>query len=64
MIKKTNKSMNGTSFHGATITATLAELKISLGEPSNTGDSNDKVQNEWDLELEDGTVFSVYDWEE
>jgi hypothetical protein len=64
MIKKTNKSMNGTSFHGATITATLADLKIILGEPSNTGDSNDKVQNEWDLELEDGTVFTVYDWKE
>ena len=64
MIKKTNKSINGTSFHDATITATLADLKIILGEPSNTGDSNDKVQNEWDLELEDGTVFTVYDWKE
>ena len=64
MIKKTNKSMNGTSFHGATISATLADLQIILGAPSNTGDSNDKVQNEWDLELEDGTVFSVYDWKE
>jgi len=64
MIKKTNKSMNGTSFHGATISATLADLQVILGAPSNTGDSNDKVQNEWDLELEDGTVFSVYDWKE
>jgi len=64
MIKKTNKSLDGTSFHGATITATLADLKIILGAPSNTGDQHDKVQNEWDLELEDGTVFSVYDWKE
>jgi hypothetical protein len=64
MIKKTNKSMNGTSFHGATISATLADLQVILGAPSNTGDSNDKVQNEWDLELEDGTVFTVYDWKE
>ena len=64
MIKKTNKSMNGTSFHGATISATLADLHVILGAPSNTGDSNDKVQNEWDLELEDGTVFTVYDWKE
>jgi len=64
MIKKTNKSLDGTSFHGATITATLADLKIILGEPSNTGDQHDKVQSEWDLELEDGTVFSVYDWKE
>jgi len=64
MIKKTNKSLDGTSFHGATISATLADLQIILGAPSHTGDSNDKVQNEWDLELEDGTIFTVYDWKE
>ena len=64
MIKRTNKSLDGTSFHGATFSATLADLQVILGEPSNTGNSNDKVQNEWDLELEDGTVFSVYDWKE
>jgi hypothetical protein len=64
MIKKTNKSLDGTSFHGNTITATLADLMNVLGAPDCTGDSNDKVQNEWELELEDGTVFSVYDWKE
>jgi hypothetical protein len=64
MIKKTNKSLDGTSFHGATFSATLADLQIILGAPDCTGDSNDKVQNEWELELEDGTVFSVYDWKE
>ena len=64
MIKKTNKSLDGTSFHGATISATLADLQVILGAPSNTGDHHDKVQNMWDLELEDGTVFSVYDWKE
>ena len=64
MTKKTNKSLNGTSFHGNTITATVADLMNVLGAPDCTGDSNDKVQNEWELELEDGTVFSVYDWKE
>ena len=64
MIKKTNKSLNGTSFHGATFSATLADLQVILGAPDCTGDTNDKVQNEWELELEDGTVFSVYDWKE
>lgn len=64
MIKKTNKSLHGTSFHGNTITATVADLMNVLGAPDCTGDSNDKVQNEWELELEDGTVFSVYDWKE
>jgi hypothetical protein len=64
MIKKTNKSLDGTSFHGATFSATLADLQVILGAPDCTGDTNDKVQNEWELELEDGTVFSVYDWKE
>jgi hypothetical protein len=64
MIKKTNKSLDGTSFHGATFSATLADLQVILGAPDCTGDTHDKVQNEWELELEDGTVFSVYDWKE
>ena len=64
MIKKTNKSLDGTSFHGATFSATLADLQVILGAPNYGGDHHDKVQNEWELELEDGTVFSVYDWKE
>ena len=64
MIKKTNKSLDGTSFHGVTFSATLADLQVILGAPNNGGDHHDKVQNEWELELEDGTVFSVYDWKE
>jgi len=64
MIKKTNKSLDGTSFHGATFSATLADLQIILGAPNSGGDHHDKVQNEWEMELEDGTVFSVYDWKE
>lgn len=64
MIKKTNKSLDGTSFYGNTITASLADLISVLGETHCEGTTNDKVQNEWNLELEDGTVFSVYDWKE
>ena len=64
MIKKTNKSLDGTSFHGATFSATLADLQIILGAPNHTSDHDDKVQNEWELELEDGTIFTVYDWKE
>lgn len=64
MIKRTNKSLDGTSFHGATFSATLADLHVILGVPNSNGDHHDKVQNEWELELEDGTVFSVYDWKE
>ena len=62
MIKKTNKSLDGTSFHGATFSASLADLQVILGAPNSGGDQHDKVQNEWELELEDGTIFSVYDW--
>lgn len=64
MIKKTNKSLNGTAFFGATFSATLLDLQVILGAPNSGGDHHDKVQNEWELELEDGTVFSVYDWKE
>jgi hypothetical protein len=64
MIKKTNKSLDGTSFHGATFSATLADLQIILGAPNHTSDPHDKVQNEWELELENGTIFTVYDWKE
>ncbi len=64
MIKKTNKSLDGTSFHGATISATLADLQIILGATTHASDHHDKVQNEWEMELEDGTIFSVYDWKE
>ena len=64
MIKKSYKNMDGTSFHGATFSATLADLQIILGAPNHTSDPHDKVQNEWELELEDGTIFTVYDWKE
>ena len=65
MAKKTYKSADGTSFHGTTIRATVNQLISAFGEPSddsNTGE--DKVNFEWDMETEDGEVFTIYDWKE
>ena len=63
-MKPTNKSLNGTSFHMSTVSATVNQLKQVLGEVRYTGDFDDKVQNEWLMELKNGDVFSVYDWKE
>ena len=63
MAKKTYKSTDGTSFHGITIRATVEQLTKAFGDPtmdSNWGD--DKVNFEWEMETEDGEVFTIYDW--
>jgi hypothetical protein len=65
MAKKTYKSTDGTSFHGVTIRATVNQLISAFGDPSmdsNWGD--DKVNFEWEMETEDGEVFTIYDWKE
>jgi len=65
MCKKTNSSTNGTSFHDVTISASVQDLINVLGEPTiqdNTGE--DKVNFEWDLETDEGDVFTIYDWKE
>ena len=65
MAKKTYKSTDGTSFFGTTIRATVNQLISAFGEPSddsNTGE--DKVNFEWEMETEDGEVFTIYDWKE
>lgn len=64
-MKKTNKSISGTSFHDSIVTATVDQLIHVLGQPdddSNTGE--DKVNFEWYMELESGEVFTVYDYKE
>jgi len=64
-MKKTNKRVSGTSFHDSIVTASVDQLIQVLGEPnedSNTG--QDKVNFEWEMELESGEVFTVYDWKE
>ena len=65
MAKKTYKSTDGTSFFGTTIRTSVDELINAFGEPSmeyNTGE--DKVNFEWEMETEDGEVFTIYDWKE
>lgn len=64
-MKPTTQSAVGTSFHNSTVNATVNQLRKILGEPlfeDNKGD--DKVNFEWELETEDGEVFTVYDWKE
>ena len=55
----------GTSFFGTTLPASVNQLVEAIGQPTiqdNTGE--DKTNFEWNMELEDGTVFSIYDWKE
>ena len=54
---------SGTSWHGQTVSATVEELINAFGK-SDRGNASDKVQFEWDLELSDGTPFTIYDWKE
>ena len=65
MAKKTYQSTDGTSFHNVTFRASVEQLTKSFGDPSmeyNTGE--DKVNFEWEMETEDGVVFTIYDWKE
>ena len=64
-MRKTNKSTGGTSFHDVTIDTTIHILLKVLGQPTivdNTG--MDKTNYEWEMETEEGSVFTVYDWKE
>ena len=64
-MKKTFKEIGGTSFHNTTIKCSVATLKKVLGEPEYDGnDGQDKVNFEWEMETNDGDVFTVYDWKE
>lgn len=54
----------GGSFHGVTISATVAELTAAFGPATIQGnDGRDKVNYEWCLQL-DGEPFTIYDWKE
>ena len=64
-MKQTNQSPVGTSFHDTVINTTVNKLTKAIGKPymyKNLGD--DKINFEWRMELEDGTVFTVYDYKE
>jgi hypothetical protein len=53
----------GTSFHGDHIYASANEICNKLGVDVTCYDG-DKVHYEFDLELADGTPFTIYDWKE
>lgn len=63
-MKTTTQQINGTSWHGTTFMASRKTLLDLIGEPHGLGDVNEKVQYEWLLETDDGTVFTLYDWKE
>jgi hypothetical protein len=64
-MKKTFKEIGGTSFYDTVIESTVNELKHILGEPEYDGnDGEDKVNFEWEMETDNGDVFTVYDWKE
>ena len=52
--------VNGTSFHGHKVCATLNELRELYGEP-HFGDGY-KVQHDFALKTYEGVVFTIYDW--
>ena len=62
---KRSNNTSGTSFHGVTLTVTPQKLIDVLGEPDFfDNDGQDKVNMEYNLETEDGIVFTIYDWKE
>lgn len=64
-MKQTFKETGGTSFHNTTIGTTIHTLKQILGHPIYSGnDGEDKVNYEWEMETDNGDVFTVYDWKE
>ncbi len=64
MCKKTNSSTNGTSFQGVTFKASVNDLTKVLGEPYTDNTGEDKVNFEWEMETDEGDVFTIYDWKE
>jgi len=64
MAKKTYKDTDGTSFQGVTIRATVDQLTKAFGEPYDSNSGEDKVNFVWDMENNEGEVFTIYDWKE
>ena len=65
-MKKANPNkLGGTSFHDSVVVASVNQLIKVLGEPDYDGNTGeDKTNFEWDMELDSGDVFTVYDWKE
>jgi hypothetical protein len=64
-MKKTSQSVDRTSFHNTTIKCSVSTLIEVLGKPDYSGnDGEDKVNFDWNMETDNGDVFTVYDWKE
>jgi hypothetical protein len=65
MARSTTKDTSGTSFHGTRITTTVGKLKKLF--PNSYYDNNngeDKSNYDFELETDNGDVFTIYDWKE
>lgn len=62
-MKQTTKSTSGVHFLDVTVFASREELITICGKPlSNSGDG--KCRYHWNMETEDGEVFTIYDWKD
>jgi hypothetical protein len=53
------------SFHGHEVKATKQDLEKVCGKVMySDNDINEKTQNEWEMQSEDGTPFTIYDYKE
>jgi hypothetical protein len=56
--------VNGSSFKGD-VQTTYKHLVETFGEPSYIeNDPDEKVSTEWQIEFDDGTVATIYDWKQ
>jgi hypothetical protein len=56
---------NGLSYHGHDFVAAKQDIEKVCGSVMYTDDDTDeKVQNEWEMQSDDGTPFTIYDWKE
>lgn len=62
-MKQTTKSTSGTHFLDVTVFASRNELITICGKPQSSS-ADFKVRYCWDMETEDGTVFTIYDWKD
>jgi hypothetical protein len=64
-MKRSDQSASGTSFYNSVFRASKSHLVEAIGEPDWTcNDIEDKSQNDWTCETENGDVFTIYDWKE
>jgi len=63
MAKHSNKSICGTSFHGVTFSATPNQLiKLFPNSYHGSNDGQDKTNFYFNLETDNGDLFTIYDW--